>query len=95
MRIHDRLEGNQEALDVRERYREVVSALSRAQGAFVARYEIKMNVDGTCVLIVTSSKGEDCDLDLCNAAVAVMTAITGIKPAVDDAAAPSEGQADG
>lgn len=80
----DRLAGNPEAIASRERYREIVKALGEVNGAFVARFEVKLGGDGSCVLLATSSLGQDCDEDLCKLAIAMLGALTGVK--VDQAA---------
>lgn len=77
--ISDRLEGNPEALAVRERYRDIVDALGKETGRFVARFEVKIVGNGECVLLVTSSKGEEYDIGLCQMAVAVMQSLSGAK----------------
>lgn len=77
--IEDRLEGNPEALACRERYREIVKVLSKEQDSFVLRLEVKLNENGTCTLIATSTQGYECDMAVCELAVRVIAAMTGVK----------------
>jgi hypothetical protein len=79
MRAKDYLEGNPEAQLSRERYRDIVKALGEDTGRFVARFEIRLVGNGECTIIATSSRGHDCDLQLCELAVAMIQGLTNVK----------------
>jgi hypothetical protein len=77
--VKDRLEGNPEALASRERYREIVKAMGEEAGRFVARFEIKLTGNGECTIIATSSRGAECDMALCETAIAMIQGLTGVQ----------------
>lgn len=77
--VLDRLEGNPEAQACRERYREIVKALGDDTERFVARFEIKLTGPGDCVIIATSSRGAECDRELCELAVTMIQSMTGVQ----------------
>jgi hypothetical protein len=79
MKATDRLEGNPEAQASRERYRDIIRAMGDESGRFVVRFEIRLLEDGSCTLIATSSRGAECDREVCELAVGIIQALTGVK----------------
>lgn len=91
--ITDRLEGNPAALECRGRYREIVKALGEDTGRFVARFEVKLMGEGACVVLATSSLGAEVDIGLCEMAVTLITALSGMQVRPKAEPPPNEGTA--
>lgn len=84
MKVVDVLEGNEAGQECRERYREIVKALGEDGGKFVARFEVKLLEGGGCVLIATSSRGAECDIELSKLAILMIQGMTGVTSRPND-----------
>jgi len=70
---------NPDVVACRTRYQEIVKALSEDVGAFAVRLEIKLDGNGGCTLLATTSAGSECDQKVCELAVTLIQALTGVK----------------